>query len=424
MNKQNFITALALVLIVAFCGAFIGCPEARNMMKPVVDEPKDEPEKPPTMVGEVKQSEAEEEAEPETEVSEEEPAEDPEPEEEPAPPLLTPELEYGVKHWKRGGSPQSDILPSSAWVTDFPGRYRRHEAPASDSEDFVGRVVMPVGGDNADDWAAEEYVAPVSDVIVTVTHGPRAGEQVLTDKGGYYIFKDVEGDELYVRVERQWLEPKEVIVHRCCGTILQQLRQNQVFALRDESPEVTPGTILMGLRWPDAVRPILEDETLPHDLLYIAATTTSRNLRTEGAYKEGVITSYDAPSSGRSERKVEMSYAILAHNLAHARQGADAMLHGVDELSWEETPQGEDYKAALRRDLARVRRRGGGLNLDDFHLYQDSVSENAAEFCAIYWLQGLNIWYRARVLHQDDIQEGAPNRYRWAKKYLDAHPTN
>ena len=327
------------------------------------------------------------------------------PPQEPEPVVLTPEPEYGVTHQYLDGFPSSDILPFSAWVLDFPGPYVLHSRPVGGPNDFIGRVLMPIGGGDAINWFSDGYSAPVSNAIVTITDGPRAGEQVRTNKGGYYHFKDVEGDLLHLRVERQWLEPKEVVAGRCCGTTLRHFRENHVFFLRDTNPEMAPGTILMGLRWPDVLRPILENESLPQDLLIAAFNATEEHWWTE-SYGGGVITNhYTFPYY--AEPLVELSYGTLAHELARARQGVDTLLHGIDESRWGETPQGRAYEAAWRKDMRTAHPQQDRMEFDK--LYEHDLHNNAAAFCSLYWLQ-------------DGMQTKAPNRYKWAQAHLNAHP--
>ena len=329
----------------------------------------------------------------------------------PAPPI---EIEEPVTHYHYNGVVVGDILPPSAWVLDFPGPFRHYTPPRSSPRDFVGRVAMPVQDNYNPTWARAGDVAPVSKVIVTITQGPRRGEWVITDEGGYYHFKDVSGDNLYLRVERAYLEPKEVIVHRHRPTILQRMGPNRVFIHQYHEQENTPGTILMGLRWPDAIRHILESETLSHDPLWIM-TLRQGGRPVSGLYssKEGVITIVNT-----IERKGKINYTILAHELAHARQHAIAVTHGgSNSRQWENTPEARAYKQAWEKDR---REAPGELYLvdGDDHL-SATLLENAAGFCEFYWTLRLGV---------DDYEDGlspalsmrtrAPNRWKWAETHL------
>ena len=162
----------------------------------------------------------------------------------------------------------------------------------------------------------------------------------------------------------------------------------------------------MGLRWPDAVRPILENESLPQDLLISAFNATDEHWWVAaGSYGGRVITNhYTFPYY--AEPLVELSYGTLARELARARQRVDTLLHGVDALRWGETPQGRAYDTAWRRDLNRTHPQD---RMEFDKLYEYDLLNNAAEFCSLYWLQG-------------GMQTKAPNRYKWAQAHLSAHP--
>ena len=371
----------------------MGCPEAQMMTSVITDEPPDTV--PTTTVGEVK----------EPEKPEEQPKVDPESTEEPEEPELadpvTPEIET------------ADILPPSAWVLDFPGPYRKHTPPESNPEDFVGQVCMPTEGDDYNNWAEADHVAPVSGVTVTITHGPRTGEQVTTNEGGYYHFREVVGDELYLRVEREHLEPKEVIVHRSHPTELQKLRPNEVFDAQHqerERPQNAPGTILVGLRWPDAVRFILKEELLPHDTLFIMGTKSPITRR--GAYGVHEVALLNSP-----EDRGKLSYSTLAHELAHARQHAVAIMHGGNGIGgawwapeWENTPEGKDYAKAWKKDLEEIPPNLWIGPLDKSDYFEENLIENAAEFCSYFW--GMGRWEKLK------LKERTPNRYQWAEEWL------
>ena len=422
--KYSKNTLLMGVMMIAALLAGIGCDEALNMTKEVIDEPSADSGKvaePVVPADEVKQpTEPEEEMNPEEEPDPVEviPEEDP-PVQEPVSMLLTPEPEYGITHHYTDGVARTDILPRSAWVLNFPGPYVRYTPPASDPEDFAGRVCMPVGrGIDYDNWAAEDHIAPVSKAIVTITDGPRAGEQMLTDKGGYYHFKNVTDDELYLRVERQWLEPKEVIVYRDRPTMLQEIGPNRVFSesyYNRDTPSNAPGTILMGIRWSDSVRFVLENETLPYDLLCILAFRPQEGWRTGGTYGEMRATVYNI----HPRRSGEFFFAVLLHELAHARQHAIALLHGGEHTrDWENTPEAQAYRAAWEKDVVGVPSKDR-MRIDKSDYYKDDLLENAAELYSMYWqfeIGGDPAYEESR----DDsiLRAKASNRFKWCQKYL------
>ena len=334
------------------------------------------------------------------------------------PSLREEPITYGYSFF--GNSVAFDVLPLSAWVLDFPGPYREHAPPESNPRDFVGRVCMMVSGANYDNWRAAggDRIAPVSLALVTITRGPRKGEQVITDEGGYFLFPNVEGDKMYLRVQRAYLEPKEVIVYRSHPTELQQLGPNRVFSADHQNREWSgnaPGIILVGIRWPDAVRPVLESELLPHDLLLIIGPF----VRTYGYYSftHQMIGVFNEP-----EDKVELNHGTLLHELAHARQDAVAIMHhGNATGSWRDTPEGREYKAAWEKDLAEIPRNLWLGHLEDSDHYKENLLENSAQYCFLYWNFNSGMQHEYHLIRDGGIPARTPNRYKWCQKYLKVH---
>ena len=322
------------------------------------------------------------------------------------------------------------LLPLSAWVLDFPGSFRRYAPPESGPRDFVGQVCMPVAGDAYNDWAEADSVAPISDATVTITKGPRTGENVITDEGGYYLFRDVAGDNLYLRVEREYLELKEVIVYRSRPTELQERGPNRVFDARYHErgrPKNASGVIQVGIRWPDAVRFILEEELLPHDLLCTIGikSPNPKELGVSGLYGDHVVSVINPPERSNEyswDFKNYLSYGVLTHELAHARQHAVAIVHGGSSTNdWGNTPEGKAYEEAWKKDLSEVPRKKWIGTLDKNEYYTDLL-ENAAQFCSYYWKVG-NEW-SYEVTSGGGIQARAPNRFKWCQKFLNKRKTN
>ena len=312
-------------------------------------------------------------------------------------------------------------LPPSAWVHDFHIPYKRHTPPRSGSGDFVGRVCMPVSGVGAAAWKHEGAVAPVSGAVVTITDGARTGEQVLTDEGGYFLFKDAPENRLYLRVERAYLEPKEVIVFRDRPTELQEIPPNRVFESvqhNRDTPDNAPGTVLVGLRWPDAVRFVLENELLPHDLLLVLSAR-SPEWDAAGLYSPRMHVEI-LPARANPGR---VRYDVLFHELGHARQHVDSILHGVNEVHiayWtDRTPEAKSYQRAWDKDLQEVPPDFYGLYIiDDNDHYSSIAHENSAELFSCYWqIASGPDWYQ-----DGDVLEGlrrrAPNRMKWVENYL------
>ena len=323
-----------------------------------------------------------------------------------------------TKHGYRDGYQVSDIVQPGTWILDFPGPYREHSPPESNPTDFVGRVCMPVAGSvglHYEDWSGNDYVAPVEQVTVTVTQGARSGEQTVTDEGGYFLFPNVEGDDLYLRVEREWLEPKEVIVYRSRPTELQALRPNEVFNphLVTIKSRSVPGMILVGLRWPDKVRFIYETELMPHDVLFALGPNSPGTGGISASYENNhVVSIYDYPS----DEGTHLWYYAFAHELAHARQHAVVILNGGNDVrEWVHTPEAQEYKIAWERDKEEIPPEGQISAIDQSG--PNTLLENNAEACEYYWEIEIGSLYHV-LWSQHGMHIRAPNRWKWCRKYL------
>ena len=256
--------------------------------------------------------------------------------------------------------------------------------------DFVGQVFSPtIGRHNYEGRSYRSGAPPVAGVTVTIVAGPRAGESTLTDKNGRYRFSDVEADELHLLVEREHLEPKEVIVHRSRPTMLPGGGIIDYSEYGD--PQRRPGNILMGQAWPDEVRFILEETLVVPDLLYIGGFSTGG---VAGLYSEGLVL-------------VLGGVLTTAHEIAHAHQHAlvfGGRYNWGDD--WINTPEAKAFAAAKERDWAEVGKTGY-----DSRPHFRSLWENAAETSAHYWSIGTE-W------EGENIEEIAPNRFRWAEEWL------
>ncbi|RKU06960.1 hypothetical protein C6501_18020 [Candidatus Poribacteria bacterium] len=268
----------------------------------------------------------------------------------------------------------------------FPPEGQEYPAPEGEPGDLIGQVCAPTSNRRI------EYARPIPGATVTIASGPRTGEQVTTDRGGYYLFSNVEGDELHVLVEREYFEPKEAIVHRSRPTTL----PDRVPIHYREDAQNIPGTILIGARWPDEVRFILEEVFLSHDLLHVN-NETGRSAHSPGLIK--VV--------GK-----RFTTGTHSHELAHAHQYALALLYGYkDTPDWINTPEGKAYIAAMNKDLEE----GNTISLDPSPTHGVSVPfENAAVICARYWTVdaiAIGGGYKG-------IEVEAPNRFRWAQVWL------
>ena len=287
------------------------------------------------------------------------------------------------------------IRPTSSF---FSGE--EYPAPEGDHGDFIGQVRGSIGGRSI------ESTQPVVGATVTVVKGPMAGERVITNRGGYYHFREVTGDELHLLVEKEHFEPKEVIVHRSRPTTL----TNQALPIYPSDAQHTPGIILIGRRWPDEVRFILDEVFLVPDLLLVMNSFDERT-DSSGTYSpNGTIKIWgDGIRTGTH-----------AHELAHAHQHALELFYGGDapgnfqKVRWKDTPEGKAYTIARDKDLREV----GELDTDSIPGYDGNVLfENAANVCADYWTVDPFFTALDGDYHKG-LQVKAPNRYKWCKEWL------
>ena len=270
-----------------------------------------------------------------------------------------------------------------------------HPAPAGEPGDFIGQVRVPDGA------RSTRATRPIAGVTVSIVSGPRTGESVVTDQGGYYHFREVEGDDLHLLVEMEHFEPKEAIVHRSRPTTLPD---RTPIPYQDDAQN-TPGTILIGMRWPDEVRFILEEVYLVPDLLFMVGTRDEASGGSTASYHPGLVKTYSA----------HFNTGSVAHELAHAHQHAVVYPDGivgrwgyVGDLGWKDTPEGKAYITAMNRDLEE----GNTIDLDPSPTHGVGVPfENAAVICSYYWTVDA-------VIGGEGLKVKAPHRYRWCQEWL------
>ena len=412
MKQFHFIALL--IALISLITVTVGCDEGMTLADPVISEPMEEtPETPTeqptgpteepmeTTMGDMKDPETQEpQEEPETP---EEPTEQPEmPTEVEVPDPMVPEVIDDPNTFFVHGDGSSDIL-ASAW-----------DKPSHDGDDFVGCVFVPKV-DSQYSTQPRQHAHPLSGVMVTIISGTRSGEQVTTDENGQYRFPDVEGDELHLRVEKQHFETKEVVVHRSEQTVL----PGGIVPNYMNDPQKTPGNILMGQRWPDEVRFILEQVLVVHDLLYMEARIT-RNVA--GRYESGVVVVDSNKTidivgiyAGRSS-----ALDTIAHEIVHAHQEALIAIDGnivVEEGvstvdKWKDTPEGRAYRAAQQKDWDAH----GKVEYLDTHRSLSSLTENSAEICAVYWSES---WDDREAEYANGLlKDLAPNRLRWVAEWV------
>ena len=223
---------------------------------------------------------------------------------------------------------------------------------------------------------------------------PLAPESTVTDQNGQYIFNDIKENSLRLRVEREHLETKEATVHRSHPTTL----ADGTVSDHNNDPQNTPGTILIEQRWPDAVRPLLQQVQFPRDPLFIVVNPYRQYA---GTYNSGVV----QIAKDMYDRGAASVIHVLAHEIAHMWQDVAIQSYFI---SWVDAPAGIAFTTARQKDWDTV----GKAQIDHIPHFRDSL-ENAAEVCAYYWA-GIN-----GSLHvYGDLRVTAPNRYQWAERWL------
>ena len=309
------------------------------------------------------------------------------------PPVITGQAETG-----------GDIstVPGTS-VPDIPTT--RTIAPPG-AQDFAGFVYTPNIPTIRRRGLPRVEAQPIAGVIVTIVSGSRSGEQIMTNRSGQYIFRGVEEDELRLRVEKSGFESKEVIVHRSGPTRLFNGTISKLF----KDPQNTPsGNILIGHRWPDEVRFILEKTRVVDDLLFVRVSEPND---WGGNYINGV-----AMIHTENVRGTDNILGVIAHEIAHAHQHAVVPLIPTADVrqfkfadinGWENTSEGKAYAEARRKDHKKF-----GVAKYETIGYSANLKENAAEFSAYFWSIGR--WNRD--IHSD-LKKVAPNRLKWAEKWL------
>ena len=289
--------------------------------------------------------------------------------------------------------------------TLVPPTSQEHPPPESSPGDFVGQVRTLYSTNNV----TVNSTQPIAGVSVTITTGPRANERVITDQGGYYHFLSINTDELYLRVEREHFEPKEVIVHRTRPTVLQKPNGGPTIDRKD--PWNTPGTVVIGQRWPDAIRFIFEETLLPNDVLFVRDDGyKSYKFATGLYYISGNLSGIVTISVNRAGSDADM-LRLLAHELGHAHQHAVAIVNNAD--SWTKTPEGRAYAQARERDWDEVGKTALDQSVASKYREDLHLSEGAADISSAYW--GRGIWLGKGAV---GLETKFPNRTKWAEEWL------
>ena len=268
--------------------------------------------------------------------------------------------------------------------------------------DFSGQVLTPVY------MRPRSNSVPVQGVSVTIVAGPRAGEHTETDHDGRYTFSELDGDELHIRLEKYGHETKEAIVHRTRATTL-----SDRVPLGYNGPQDRPGTVLVGLSWPEYAERVMAQMSVVADLLLISA---------EGSYGWGVVAVRDPSVPDPSD-------SPLMHELCHAHQHAVVKPRGGGSgqgtgwhPDWFSSPEVQAYLEAREADRSDIGHNPISV-LPGQDMWDDSelvVLEENTEFCAHWWGVG---YRRYDVSYwRQWLQNGAPNRARWLRDWLTRRP--
>ena len=270
--------------------------------------------------------------------------------------------------------------------------------------DFTGQVYVPKHERSPVRIAG--HAQPLPNVIVTIMAGPRAGERTSTDSNGRYLFPDVAADTLHLRAERARFEPKEVLVHRQHPTAL----ANGAMPNFHEGLQKHPGNIVIGYRWPDEVRFILQETLVVHDLLYSEGGIPPSDRVVGGFYFRGMAVIYSNLYTHSEARSALLG--TFAHEIAHAHQDALIAVDGSgdDFGDWTRSPEGVAFEEARKKDWEEV----GKADYDLIPGYA-TLWENAAQTCALYWSAETR-W--SGLGRYEKLEISAPHRFKWAAEWL------
>lgn len=276
------------------------------------------------------------------------------------------------------------------------------ETARGGAADFIGRVLTP---------RQDPRAIPLEGVRVTVMAGPKTGESTVTNRDGEFVFLNVAEDELHVHLEKACYETKEMLVYRSRPSALSDgtvLRYRQSYSHRN-----TPGTILMGQIWPEPVRPLLEQMTLPHDLLYFSESLDGF----ANYYREDGVVAIQ--SSVTVSARIDELLIVLAHELFHAHQHATVSIDGSGDIyDWVHTPDGLTYVEAQKKDWKEF-----GKTDADIYPSRPNLIEYSANIIGVFlWSNIASDADRVRreaMPNYQDLKNKAPNRLKWAQEWYE-----
>ncbi len=304
---------------------------------------------------------------------------------------------YYWRHWVRRHAPNR---------TEWLKAHLYSKEPRPTTPDFIGRVLTPV------DMRPRSNAIPVDSVSVTIVSGPRAGERVMADEDGKYIFPEVEEaveDRLHIKLEKARHETKEVIVRWRRATTL----ANDTLPLEYGGPQDTPGTVLIGLKWQEYAKQVMDTMLVVADLLLLESGTQTAS----GSYGWGVVVVDDPeePDPWNSALMHEVCHAHQ-HGVVRPRGGGTGSGTGWRPV-WFASPEARAYLEAREADREEIGHNPIATFPDDpWNDSELSIAEENANFCAFWWGVGndrYDIEYWRRWL-----RNGAPNRTKWLEDWL------
>lgn len=311
---------------------------------------------------------------------------------------------FGIKHRRVEVEPIGSCPFGPEWV------------PTTDTNKtgFVGRILSVLPVQEID----KGVVRVLPGVTVTILSGPKSGESTVSDENGYYHFPDVNEDELHLRVEKHCFETKEVLVSKTRRTAIMPGRHTPNYGGRFNlaRERKVPGTITMGHAWPERIKKLLRQITVPHDTLYLENQSPLPYSGAQGLYatQAGFVI-----TAGISSRPADL-LSVLAHELAHARQHAIVAIDGSGSLmsDWNNSPEGIAYEEARRKDWEEY---GDDVLSSDNPYYRARLTESSAEFMSHFWLVTIlkDEWeqfYAGPDLHEQ-MKKYAPHRLAWAEEW-------
>ena len=174
----------------------------------------------------------------------------------------------------------------------------------------------------------------------------------------------------------------------------------------------------MGHAWPEPVRPLLEQMTLPYDLLYFNEPFDfGYNYYTQN----GVVA---ITSSEIAPANLYRLLTLFAHELFHAHQHAAVAIDGSGDIfDWENTPDGLAYAEAQRRDHEEF-----GKSDVDVHSNPILIETSANTMSVFLWSvttdSDAEKQRRKASPNYQYLKNDAPYRLKWAQRWYERNKKN